>query len=72
MEVFTKIESSFSLLTIFAKSSILDVWQDSEFTSEHSNDLRKKLHLSCIAGSWIHLCVNYFCKAVAYLLTKFD
>ena len=37
-------------LTIFAKCSILDVLQDSEFASETSNDLRKKLHLSCLTG----------------------
>ena len=65
-------KNSKRLLTIFTKSSILDVRQDSEFASEPSNDLRKKLHLSCLAGSWIHLSINYFCKTAAYLLTKFD
>ena len=45
MEVFAKIVNGFLFLTIFAKSSILDVWQDFEFASEANNDLRKKLHL---------------------------
>ena len=72
MEVFTKIVNGLSFLTIFTKSSILDVLQDSEFGSEPSNDLRKKLRLSCLAGSCIHLCIDCFRKAVAYLFTKFD
>ena len=72
MEIFTKIVNEFSFLAIFTKSSILDVYQDSEFASEPSNDLVKKLHLRCLAGSWIHLCTNYFRKAVAYLFTKID
>ena len=42
MEVFAKIVNSFSFLTIFAK--------DSEFASEASKNLRKKLHLSCLTG----------------------
>ena len=42
MEGFVKIVTDFSFFTIFAKSSILDVWQDSEFASEPSNDLGKK------------------------------
>ena len=41
MEVLGKIVSRFLFLTIFTKSSILDVWQDSEFASEPSNDLWK-------------------------------
>ena len=72
MKVFTKIVNGFSFLTIFAKISTLDVWQDSEFVSEPSNDLRRKLHLRCLAWSYIHLCFNYFRKAVAYLFNKFD
>ena len=59
MEVFTKIVSSFLLLTIFTKSSILDVWQDFEQASSPSNDLQKKLHLRCLAWSWIHLSVIF-------------
>ena len=51
MEVFTKLLNDVSFLTIFTKSSILDVWQGFEFASEPSNDLRKKLHLRCLAGS---------------------
>ena len=42
MEVFTKIVNGFSFLTIFAKSSILDVWQDSEFASKASYDFAEK------------------------------
>ena len=36
------------ILTFYAKSSILDVWQDSEFASESGNNLRNKLHLRCL------------------------
>ena len=72
IEVFAKIVKGFSFLTIFAKSSILDVCQDSELASEASNDLRKKLHLSCLTRFRIHLCINYFRKTVSYLFTKFD
>ena len=50
IEVFAKKVNSFSFFTIFAKSSILDVEQDSEFASEASNDLHKKLFLSCLTG----------------------
>ena len=32
----------FQFLTIFAKSSILDVWQDSEFASKASYDFAEK------------------------------
>ena len=73
MVVFTKRVGGFSLLAIFAKSFFLDVWEDSDFLSEPSNDLRKKLHLRSLAGSfWVHLCINYFHKSVSYLFTKFD
>ena len=72
MEVFTNLINGFSFLIVFAKISILDVWQDSEFASEPSNDLQKKLHLRGLAGSSIHLCINHFRKTVAYLFTKFD
>ena len=68
MEVFAKIMNGFSFLTIFAKSCILDVWQDSEFVSEASKDLQKKLHLICLTGFWAHLCINYFRKTIAYLI----
>ena len=50
MEVFEKITNGFSFLVIFAKSSILDVWQDSEFASKASNNSRRKLHQSCLTG----------------------
>ena len=33
MESFPKIVNSFQLLTLFAKSSILDAWQGSEYAS---------------------------------------
>ena len=65
MELFVKIVNGFSFLTIFAKSSIMDVWQDSEFASEASNDLRKWLHLRCMTGFWTHLSINYFQKTIA-------
>ena len=60
MEAFAKIVSGFQFLTIFAKSSILDLWQDSEFPSETSSNLWKKLHLSCLTGFWIYLFINLF------------
>ena len=41
---------AFRFGTIFAKSFILGIWQGSEFPSEASNDLRKKVHLSCLTG----------------------
>ena len=72
MEVFAKIVNSFSCLTIFAISSILDVWQDFEFASETSNDLQKKPRLRCLTGFWTHPCINYFLKTIPYLFTKFD
>ena len=34
MELFEKLVNGFQLLTIFIKSSILDVWQGSEYASE--------------------------------------
>ena len=40
--VFCEIVNGFSFVTIFAKSSILDVSQDSEFASEASNDFAEK------------------------------
>ena len=61
-----------SFLTIFAKSSILDVWQDSEFASEANNDLRKKLILAVWQGFQIKFWINYFRKTIPYLFTKFD
>ena len=45
MELFTKIVNGSSFFTIIAKSSILDVWQGSEFPSELSNNLQKKLYI---------------------------
>ena len=54
MEIFAKIVNGFWLF--FAKNFILDVWKDSEFASEASNDLRKKFHLRCLTGFWIHFC----------------
>ena len=72
MDVFAEIVNGFSFLTIFAKSFILEVWQDPEFVCEASNDFREKFHLSCLTGFWIHLCVNYFRKTIPYLFTKFD
>ena len=41
MDVFAKIVNGFSSLTIFAESSVLDVWQESEFASEASKNLWK-------------------------------
>ena len=62
MEFFAKIVSGFSFFILFAKSFIIDVWQDSEFASEASNDLRKKLHVSCLIGFLIDLVLIFFAK----------
>ena len=43
MELFAKIVNGFSYLNIFAKSSISDVSQNSEFASEASNDLHNHM-----------------------------
>ena len=43
MEVFAQIVNGFYFLTIFLKSSILDVWQDSQFASEASYDIAEKV-----------------------------
>ena len=45
MEVFVKTVNGFSFLISFTKSSILDVWKDSEFASEASSDLKEEAHL---------------------------
>ena len=63
MDVFSKTENGFLFLTVFAKSSILDVWLYSEFASEANKDMRKKLRLRCF---------NYFGKTITFLFTKFD
>ena len=42
MNVFAQIVNGFYFLTIFLKSSILDVWQDSQFTSKTSYDIAEK------------------------------
>ena len=48
MDVFANIVNGFPFLTIFAKSSILDVLKESEFTYEAMNDLQK----SSISAVW--------------------
>ena len=42
MEVFAQILNGFYFLTIFLKSSILDVWQDSQFASKVSYEIAEK------------------------------
>ena len=42
MEVFAQIVNGFQFLTNFAKSSILDVWQDHGFLNEVCNDFAEK------------------------------
>ena len=42
MEVFAQIVNGFQFLTNFAKSSILDVWQDHGFPNEVCNDFAEK------------------------------
>ena len=59
MEVIARIVKGFQLLSIFEKSSVLDLWQDSEYASEASNNWRKKLHLRRFAGFCIRLSSHY-------------
>ena len=42
MKVFAQIVNGFYFLTIFLKSSILDVWQDSQFASKGCYDIVEK------------------------------
>ena len=42
MEVLAQRVNSFKFVTIIAKSSILDAWQDFKFTSEASDDFAEK------------------------------
>ena len=73
MKVFTKTVDDFKLLTIFAKSSIEDLWQDSEFTSEASNDLQKNSISDVLQGFlFAFVAIIYFRKTVGSLFTKFD
>ena len=69
IEVFTKI--GFSFLTIFAKTSILDVWQDSEFPCKPGKDLRKSSISDVKQGPEFTLVLIIFAR-LAYLFTKFD
>ena len=50
MEIFVKIVKNEKSFTIFAKSSILDVWQGSEYTSEFVLKVKALLFLKSI---WI-------------------
>ena len=73
MEVFAKIINGFYFLPIFAKSSILDVWQDFDSPLKPVAICRK----SSISGVWqgfelAFVAINYFRKSVGYLFTKFD
>ena len=52
----------FQLLTVIAKSFILDVWQYSEFASLVDNNLRKKPRLRCLTGfEFAFVVINNFC-----------
>ena len=48
------------------------MFRNSEFASEASSDLRKKLYFRYLTGFWIHFCIDYFRKTIAYLFIKFD
>ena len=73
MKVFTRTVDDFKLLTIFAKSSIEDLWQDSEFASEASNDLQKNSISDVLQGFlFAFVAIIYFRKTVGSLFTKFD
>ena len=45
---FAKIENGFSLLAIFAKSSILELWQDFELASEAAVTTCRKSSISVV------------------------
>ena len=62
MGLLQKSWTTFCFWLFLAKSLILDIWQDSEFASEASNNLRMKLHLSCLIGSLIILILFIFAK----------
>ena len=50
----------FYLLNIFANSSILDVLQDSQFSSAAGNNMKKNLHLRCGQGfEFVFAAINY-------------
>ena len=51
MEIFAKIMNGFWLF--------LQKTPSSEFASEASIDLRKKFHLRCLTGFWIHFCSQW-------------
>ena len=73
MEVVAKIVKSFSLLTIFAKNSILGISQYSELASEASSDCGKSFVSHVWQGfEFTFVAMNYFCKSVGYLFTEFD
>ena len=71
IEVFTKIVKGFSFLTIFAKTSILDVWQDSEFPCKLGKDLWKSSISDVKQGLEFTLVLIIFAR-LAYLFNKFD
>ena len=73
MKVFTSY--SFWFLTISAKSSFLDVWQESLFASVARNNLRIKFNLRCCQGFEFVFVIIYTTsieglrmKSVGYLL----
>ena len=51
MDLFVKIVNSSNLLTIFAKCSILDVWQDAEYTSEKNIDIKMDRFVKIVNSS---------------------
>ena len=56
MERFAKIVNGFKPLTIFAKRSILDVWQDTKSISKRKKSLKKPIHsLLLQKGSFIDI-----------------
>ena len=71
IEVFTKIVKGFSFLTIFAKTSILDDWQDSEFPCKPGKDLWKS-SISDVKQSLEFTLVLIIFARLAYLFNKFD
>ena len=62
-EIFAKIVSSWKLLNVFTKTSILDVWQGSEHASasQHSDHKTWICHMHCVKSARVRsFCGPYF------------
>ena len=48
MEPLAKIVNGFHLLNIFAKCSILDVWQGCDYASQQYDQDKRQIRLDCV------------------------